>query len=196
MEERGLRPETVRRFRLGVVAEPGETDEPAEGRISIPFTTPTGVVALRFRAMPGQTGPKYWQPSGTDVGIFNTPAIAAGGRRLMVLEGEFDAMVACQMGFPAVGYPGANSWKSWHREVYEGFESVTVIGDNDETPKPNKDGSPGTMASTKFCRTVADNVPDPHIVMCPRGHDFTSAYLEYGEGPLLEMLKLDIGDFQ
>lgn len=191
VEERGLQPETIRRFRLGVVADPGESDEPATGRISIPFTTPTGVVSLRFRQVPGDDhGAKYWQPKGSDIGIFNTPAIAAGGRFLVICEGEFDAMIACQLGLPAVGYPGAGSWKPYHREVYEGFERVLVIGDNDETWKYDDKNERLQTAAEKFCQKVADNVPDPTITLCPRGHDLSSFHAAEGPQAVLEHFKI------
>lgn len=192
VEERGLTLETIRHFRLGLVVDPVESDRPARGNISIPFITPTGVVAIRFRQFPPDgSGPKYWQPEGTRVGVFNTSAIAQGGSSLVICEGEFDCMVAYQLGLPAVGYPGSGSWKPHHKAMYEGFETVYIIGDNDD-----KDMGNGKRAGSEFAKKVADKVPDPQVRMMPEGHDLTSAFLEHGGEWVLDYLNLKVEDFQ
>jgi DNA primase len=189
-EERGLTPETIARFRLGYVESPGASDDMAQGMLSIPFTTPTGVVAIRFRQMPGAGGPKYWQPEGSKIGIFNTPAIAQGGRIIVVVEGEVDAMTAGQCGLPAVGYPGASSGRPHHKAVYEGYERTVVIGDNDD-----KEMADGKRAGAEFVKKVAANVPNPEVHMMPAGHDVNSAVLERGAEWLWDHLKLSREDF-
>lgn len=181
VDERGLTPETVRRFKLGAVIEPEEGDGPARGRISIPYLTNAGPVALRFRKLPEQeAGPKYWQPAGTVTSIFNVHTVLEGGSYVVVAEGEFDAMVAHQCGLPAVGIPGANAWKPHYSAVFEGFERVIICGDNDDKG-----------AGAEFAEKVAGQVPAPVIFMAPQGEDLNSFYNKAGARGIREWLKVE-----
>ncbi len=181
VDERGLTPETVQRFRLGAVIEPEEGDAPAAGRISIPYLTNAGPVALRFRKLPEQEhGPKYWQPAGTVTSIFNVNTILQGGSYAVVTEGEFDCMIATQCGLPAVGIPGATAWKPHYSAVFEGFERTIICGDNDDKG-----------AGAEFAEKVAAKVPAPVVFMMPQGHDVNSYFLEAGSRGLRQLLKVD-----
>lgn len=181
-EERGLTDETIRRFRLGAVVDPDGLDETARGWLAIPYITPTGVVALRFRRPPGSDdSKKYWQPPGSDLTIFNTPVLADPRTRWVVItEGEFDAMIAAQCGLPAIGIPGASAWQDHYTAVFEGYERVIICGDNDDTG-----------AGKKFAAQVAKDVPNPAVMLMPEGHDVNSYFLEYGARGLREYLKVD-----
>lgn len=177
---RGLTPETIRHFQLGVAVEPLEADEPARGRVAIPYITPSGPVALRFRQLPSENhGPKYWQPAGTLTSIFNVDAIIRGGSWIVVCEGEIDAMTAVQAGLPAVGIPGASAWKAHYSAVFDGFERVIICADNDDKG-----------AGEDFAQKVAQAVPGPAIFKWPDGHDLNSFYMENGGLALWEYLKL------
>jgi DNA primase len=185
-EGRGLTPATIAKFRLGYVESPGESDDLARGMISIPYISPTGVVALRFRRPPHkETGPKYWQPEGTKLGIFNTPVIAAGGREIFTVEGEFDCMIGDQLGLPIVGFPGTGSWKPHYRAVFEGYDKVIALGDNDDKG-----------AGAKFVEKVAGQVPNPVVRMMPEGHDLNSFFLAEGADAVLEYLGVAGKEYQ
>lgn len=177
---RGLTPETLRHFQLGVAAEPLEADEPARNKISIPYLTPSGPVALRFRRPPSdEHGPKYWQPAGTVTSIFNVDAVIRGGSWIVICEGEIDAMTAVQAGLPAVGIPGASAWKPHYTAVFDGFERVIICADNDDKG-----------AGEDFAQKVATSVPAPAIFKWPEGHDLNSFYMEHGAMALWDYLKL------
>lgn len=179
-EERGLTVETVKRFRLGVVGEPQESDEPARGSISIPYLTPSGPVSLRFRKATSEPAAmKYWAPEGTETTIFNTAAIVQHGSWIVITEGEIDCMTAVQCGLPAVGFPGANSWKAHFRPIFDGYQRVVICADNDDK------GS-----GQDFAEKLAREVPGPAIFKWPQGHDLNSFYCEFGVDAVRDYLKI------
>lgn len=178
IEERKLLPETIDRFLLGAVVDPDVLDEGAEGMIAIPYLTLNGPVALRFRRPPArETGPKYWQPEGTSLTIFNTPAFFASEDTIAITEGEMDCMTLVQCGIPAVGIPGASAWKDFFQLLFEGYTTVLICADNDDTG-----------AGRKFASKVAQNVPGPEIKLAPEGHDVSSLYAEQGREAVREWL--------
>lgn len=181
MQERQLSQETVARFLLGAVVSPETSDEPARGMLAIPYLTPSGPVALRFRRPPDKdTGPKYWQPEGTDLTIFNVRAFFAGEHVIVITEGEIDCMTVNQCGIPAVGIPGASAWKDHYQPLFEGYDRVIICADNDDTG-----------AGSKFAAKVARQVPGPEVILLPEGHDVNSFYCEVGVAGLREYLGVD-----
>lgn len=182
MEERQFSLETIDRFLLGAVVSPGVLDEDAQGMLAIPYITKAGPVALRFRRPPHKdTGPKYWQPEGSVLTIFNTLAFFAGEETIAVAEGEMDAITLAQAGIPAVGIPGASAWKPHYKLLFEGYQSVLICADNDDTG-----------AGRKFAAKVAQNVPGPQVVVMPEGHDVNSYYCEFGRQALREHLGVSV----
>lgn len=180
-QERRLSRETVARFLLGAVVSPEPSDEPARGMLAIPYLTPSGPVALRFRRPPEKdTGPKYWQPEGTDLTIFNVRAFFAGEHVIVITEGEIDCMTVNQCGIPAVGIPGASAWKDHYQPLFEGYDRVIICADNDDTG-----------AGSKFAAKVARQVPGPEVVLMPEGHDVNSLFCEVGTAGLREYLGVD-----
>ncbi|WP_235036219.1 toprim domain-containing protein [Arthrobacter sp. 18067] len=181
IEERGLTPDTIAKFRLGCVADPVESDEPARGRIAIPYLTPTGPVSLRFRKMPEDPHPaKYWQPAGSTLTLFNTPVITEPRDWICITEGEIDCMTAVQAGLPAVGLPGVSSWQDHYYAIFNGYERVLILADNDD-----KAGQ-----GAKFADQVAKKVPGPAVFLMPDGHDVNSFYKAHGAQALKDLLKI------
>jgi DNA primase len=179
-EERKLSLATIDRFLLGAAVSPDVLDEDARGMISIPYNTPNGPVALRFRRPPERdSGPKYWQPEGTGLTIFNTPAFFESEDTIAITEGEVDCMTLVQAGIPAVGIPGASAWKSHFELLFEGFESVLICADNDDTG-----------AGRKFASKLAQNVPGPRVVLMPEGHDVNSYFSEFGRQALRDFMEV------
>lgn len=176
--ERQLSLETVDRFLLGVAASPDVLDDDARGMVSIPYNTPTGPVALRFRRPPEREGgPKYWQPEGSKLTIFNTPAFFESEETIAITEGEVDCMTLVQAGIPAVGIPGASAWKDFYELLFEGYESVLICADNDDTG-----------AGKKFAAKLAQQVPGADIRLFPEGHDVNSFFCEFGREALREFM--------
>src|SRR4030095_14899140 len=172
--ERQLSQETIDRFLLGAAVSPDVLDDDAKGMISIPYTTPNGPVARRSRRPPHkESGPKYWQPKGSGLTIFNTPAFFASEDTIAITEGEMDCITLVQAGIPAVGIPGASAWEAHFPLLFEGYSSVIICADNDDTG-----------AGKKFAAKVAQNVPGPQVLLMPEGHDVNSYYCEFGRQAL------------
>ena len=182
MTERKLSLEVIDRFLLGAVVNPDVLDEDARGMLAIPYNTPNGPVALRFRRPPRrESGPKYWQPEGTKLTIFNTRAFFASEDTIAITEGEMDCITLELCGIPAVGIPGASAWKPFYRLLFEGYQSVLICADNDDTG-----------AGRKFAGKVAQNVPGPEVLLLPEGHDVNSYYCEFGREALREFLGVTV----
>lgn len=180
-EERKFSQATVDRFLLGAVVSPDVLDEDARGMLAIPYNTPAGPVALRFRRPPHKdTGPKYWQLPHTDLTIYNTPAFFESEDTIAITEGEMDCITLNQAGIPAVGLPGASSWKNHYELLFEGYASVVICADNDDQG-----------AGRKFAAKVAQKVPGPRVVLMPEGHDVNSYYAEFGRTALREYMGVE-----
>lgn len=128
---RGVSREAGEMFQLGFV--PHGTAEYG-GRVSIPYLTPAGVVAIKYRATADEKI-KYLNESGIPVHLFNAPALIRAEHRVVVTEGEFDAIcVQAYCGIPAVAYPGTDTWMRqphW-KHCFEGIPEVVVVADGDE----------------------------------------------------------------
>lgn len=176
LEGRGITEDTAVTARLGVVDEPIHGDSDAEyRRLVIPFLTRSGVVDLRFRCIRehdcAENGcAKYLGRPGSSLRIYNVGSLVTSGDTICVTEGELDALVLTQLGFDAVGLPGAESWKQhWHR-LFEDFSRIVVFGDGDP-------------AGHRFIRKMMDEFPQSvEGVQLPDDEDVNSMYLREGGG--------------
>ena len=66
---RGITEETARMFRLGFVKNPETGHELYQGKLSIPYLTPAGVIDIRFRSLSNDSGPKYLSRPGASTHI-------------------------------------------------------------------------------------------------------------------------------
>jgi DNA primase len=179
IDARGLEPETLSQFQLGAVVNPEGGDEQALGKVSIPYITRSGPVALRFRRGPNGDGPKYWQPPGSTITIYNVNELVKHQRWIAVCEGEIDCITAVQAGIPAIGIPGASAWKDHYSSLFEGYERVIILQDNDDKG-----------AGADFAKKVAGEVPAPAIIKLPEGEDVNSFYVKHGAAELRALLKM------
>lgn len=123
---------------LGVVpGDAGPEWEKYSGMLAIPYFTVDGeVVSLRFRTLEDDDPrPKYLQPSGSDITIYNMPALNRPTRSVIITEGELDALTLESYGYTAIGIPGANAWKRHYARALDGFGAVIAWGDPDEAGK-------------------------------------------------------------
>lgn len=102
--------------------------------LSIPYLTiDREVVSIRFRTLDPEDGrPKYLQPAGSEITIYNMPALARNHKTVIITEGEFDCLTLEDLGYTAIGMPGANAWKPHYSRALDGFQRVIVAGDPDE----------------------------------------------------------------
>jgi DNA primase len=107
--------------------------------------------------------------------VFNTGAIHKARDVIHVAEGEFDAMVLCMCGLPAIAIPGASGWASHHRRMLAGFRRVYVWGDPDD-------------AGADFINRVSRSMRQARGVQLRVG-DVTETYLDGGAEALLSLIE-------
>lgn len=94
----------------------GRIVESLQEMITIPYMVAGSVVTIRGRSWPwtkDSKKPKYKSLPGSDTRLFNTDH-TWHSKEIICTEGEFDALALEQLGFPAVGIPGAVAWQeSW-----------------------------------------------------------------------------------
>ena len=188
-ESRGLTPETLVEYQLGVVEE--DSAEPEHqamiGYISMPYLTPASrvdtdlnFVDIRFRRGPGvaEERPKVRSIAGHPSRLYCTTTLANPGSYVAVAEGEIDTLTLNQVGIPAVGVAGVSAWNSdYYGRIFSGFDYVIIPADNDDRGQ-----------GAEFAERVAKDVPSPRIVLMPDGHDVNSFFVEAGAQALRDHL--------
>jgi len=191
LQARGLQ-DIAASYHLGVVTEPPPAHRRFDGRLSIPYITPAGVVDIRFRCIedhdcaeiaerekeaevPVQWRHKKYLQVGEDhvynVGAFHERSFAIG-----VCEGELDGAIADTLVLPSVGIAGATKWKSHWSRLFEDYERVFVIGDGDP-------------AGREFSKVVSRKIGNHAVgIVMPDGHDINSYYVEHGEKELIKTI--------
>ena len=182
LEGRGISEETARAFSLGTVVDPHPGHEMFEGWLSIPYVSALGIYqCVKFRRL-DDGKPKYGQPIGQKLHIYNVADCLADKQYIAICEGELDAVVmSSEVGIPAVGIPGVAAWKPYYSKLFLGFDTVFVIGDND-------DKEDGTNPGAEFSRRVAGEVLNSQIVQLPSGMDINEYYLANGPQSVRELL--------
>lgn len=177
LKGRGFTSDSINHFGLGFVHEPATGDERMRGRIAFPYWDMRGVSTIRFRHVGNQEGPKFMDRPGARNLIYHVTAVAEGGDTLYVTEGEPDCIIATQMGLPAIALSGAQKWKDHHRSLLNGYSTIRVICDSDDSG-----------VGLELGETVKSALPDTYvqILPAPEGHDLNSAYLEFGPDALKE----------
>lgn len=183
---RGITSEVMTSFRLGFVgSDPFPGHEFKEGRLAIPYISPTGIVNIRFRAVPkdGEIGgpeesPKMLSLANTGTMLYNTRAFQENSQIMAICEGESDTWTASQL-LPSVGVPGAKNWEKI-RNVARAFRfrTVIILADNDD----KGDGK-------KFAEEVQADIRGSRILLMPSGYDVNSFVKDHG----LDALKSKMG---
>lgn len=185
LKMRGLTSETINSFRLGLVENPlpESGHDFMKDRISIPYITQTGVVQLRFRAVPytfipgePEPSPKMKGEAGVHTTIYNAIQLLDDTEVLCVCEGEFDTMSAVQSGLPAIGIPGAQSWQNVYGRALR-YRKVIILADNDDHGE-----------GLKFAEKVQQDVRGARIKLMPEGMDVNNYLVEHGEEKLKEFV--------
>ena len=172
---RGISEETAARFRLGTITDPIEGHQGYEGWLAIPYFTALDLcVGFKFRRL-DDGKPKYGAPVGQKSHLFNVVATLSATKSIVICEGEFDAIIMeANCGIPAVGVPGVAAWKPYYQKLFNGFDIVYVVGDNDVKED-------GTNPGAEFSRRVASEISNSQIVTLPPGLDITDFYLANGK---------------
>jgi hypothetical protein len=168
-------------YLLGLVVDPDPVHQQYEGRLSIPFITPTGVVYIRFRCLEDHDCKenfhgKYEGVSGETTHLYNVGSLHLPGDTVAITEGELDSLVSSEAGMPAVGVPGATNWKPFYYRLFDDYERVIVVGDGD-------------TAGREFVATLARNLPNAIRRPMPEGLDVNSFVLKHGADEYLAYVK-------
>lgn len=165
---RGLTEESIRRFHLGYVRHGyfGHS-------ISIPYYLPVSkeLHGFRFRRLGGQQ-PKYDAPKNQRAIPWNLVDLKEDG--VFICEGEFDAMILKQMGFPAVGVPGTNSWDEAWRWLLQGSRAYVIFDGDEDVEK----GTGGRPWGRRLLRSIRRVVEDAEMIDLPDGEDVTSLFVK------------------
>lgn len=167
LESRGITKETALMFRLGFVKNPETGHEPYIGKLAIPYLTPSGVIDIRFRSLNADSGPKYLSRPGASTHIFNVAALNSDSEVLVICEGEIDTMIATQVGFAAVGLPGANNWKPFYTRVLADWEKIMLFCDGDNAGK-------------EMAKTITRELDNVFPIFMPDNCDVNDVYLAEG----------------
>lgn len=179
LTSRGFGPVVAGTFRLGVVRDPIPGHEGYQGRLSLPYITPAGVVNFRFRCLQQHSCSearhgKYLGLEGLETNLYNVADLKKPGDAIAVCEGELDAITLSMCGIPAVAVPGASSWKKHYRLCLEDFTKVFAFGDADDA---------GKGLNKKLIEAVRA-IP----VRLPKGEDVNSLYLKGGQDALRSLI--------
>lgn len=180
--DRGISEEVAARFQLGTITDPINGHEMYEGWISIPYITAMNhCVGFKFRRL-DDGKPKYGSPTGQKAHLYNVTDILVQSPYIVICEGELDTVITSGMfDIPAVGVPGVQAWKPHFAKLFNGYDTIYVVGDNDI----KEDGSnPGA----EFAKRVAGEITNSVIVSLPAGMDINDYYLAHGKEATRELL--------
>jgi DNA primase len=129
---RGVRPDTIRTFGIGLYTGRGLL----RGRIVIPIHNASGeLIAYAGRAIDGRE-PKYRFPAGfrKSLVLFNLHrALKTGARTVIVVEGFFDTIAVHQAGHPSVvALMGSTLSRHQADLLCANFDRVVLMLDGDE----------------------------------------------------------------
>jgi hypothetical protein len=110
-------------------------------RYTIPLLyrgVPFGVKRRRSEIPDRFPDDKYVSVQGSRKGIFNADALAVE-RKIVMVEGELDAILAVQYGFPAVTVTaGAASWDDDWVRLFTGVGQISILYDNDQAGRDGR----------------------------------------------------------
>lgn len=193
LTSRGITAEQAQRWQLGFVQNPVSSHERFQGYLAIPYLTPAGPVAIKFRCINCPDGceghPKYDKAKGEGFFLFGVQTLVDAGDTVAICEGELDTIVANEAGIPALGVASANVWLSHWDFVFEPFERVIVFldGDPPKLPRTNAEGERVLIApSQQLENNVHKHLSNARSVQLPLGEDVNSIVLKEGPQGLRE----------
>lgn len=175
---RGIGKDAATSRRLGVTSDPLPEHKRFKGMLCIPYLTPNGVVALKFRCIEdhnckAEGHAKYDSPSGQQAKLYGVMDLHRPAPVAAVVEGEMAAIVvSSQLGVPTVGTPGTQWREHWPR-IFADYDRVLVLADNDA-----KEG--GSNPGAKHAHKVAKTMHHAEVVLPPEGEDPDSWILRDG----------------
>ena len=172
-------------YKLGVVATPLMYDEDFTGMLAIPYLTPHGVSAIKFRRLAAE-GPKYMAHKGQKARLYNVAAYFAADDMIGLAEGEIDAISATErLGVPTMGIPGSEMWqanKGTWAPIFKDFRTVLIFADGDPINKQT-----GLRPGEELAKAVSETIGwRAKVIQCPEGEDVSSLIASGNIGFLTE----------
>lgn len=175
LEGRGIPAHVAHGRLLGSVVEPEQGHEHATGWLSIPYVTPSGVVAIKFRRIGSDAKPKCLAVEGQGSHLYGVCDLHRPSDVIAICEGELDCVVLSELcGVPTVA-TSVGTWEPFWRRLFEDYAKVYIVLDPDEPGK-------------NFAKKLRDKIQNSVIVDLEIG-DVNEAYLK--EGP--EFIRQKIG---
>jgi hypothetical protein len=136
-------------------------------RCTIVYHINGNAVMVRGRAFTEDSDQKYITPQGQKSRLYNTDKVWQANT-VIITEGEYDCLAAEQMGFAAVGVPGANSWQPSWSTYFDNAKRVYVLFDSDAA---------GQSGMEKVCDALG---PKARGVTLPEGSNDLSEWMQHG----------------
>lgn len=185
---RGINKEVSSAHRLGRVVHPLPGDEEFAGRISIPYVTKSGVVAIKFRDITGESGIKYHAPEGQKSRLYNAQALDKFTDTIVICEGEFDAIIMNSVvGVPAVGVAGVSVWKEHMYRCFADVPRIIICTDNDEHLNQTDHEGNHVNRGQQLAKKIHAELPEAEVIKPPKG-DINEWLLEEGREAIREVL--------
>jgi len=166
--QRGLKPRTIARAGLGYVGRPHPGHSRFKGAVSIPYPNPAGGFrSIRFRYLDASRGHKYDSLKGVKVHLYQVQNTTKP--KVWLCEGEFDALILEQMGYPSVGVAGVNSFRPTWKYLFSSADEVTLVFDGDDA---------GRNAANRLASILGDVASTVRLSRLPIGKDATDVYLD------------------
>lgn len=178
-ERRGITHSTVARFGLGYTGQLGRGKALDVRRcLVLPYEDGLGRVRqLRYRPLYSGAKAKYLS---TEKQSHLFAVRALDNPTVYVCEGEMDTMILWQLGYKAIGLPGATNWKDEWKWLFRAphVEEAVLVLDPDEA---------GMSAARRLYSSLKE-VIDVRTVSLPKGLDVNDTLLQLGEDTLKEAL--------
>src|SRR5438445_2473296 len=134
--DHGLTDQTIERFRLGYQPQHTEMVDDREVTISaryvIPYLEGRRPKLFRYYQPYGDPKWKYTWEAGAEACLFNAQdAVGDGDGIVLCAEGEGKAMLLVQLGYAAVGVPGAGQWRDEWQAGFTHARQIIFVYDND-----------------------------------------------------------------
>ena len=158
-------------------------DDHPDFPIVIEYPHMTGVWYERRRRWIGDgRQPKYHHPKGEEIHLFNPMRLGPNAEMVWFAEGEFDALALIATGIPAIGVPGASTFRQVARHLYS--SAIVVIAyDGDSAGREASAKTAGVFAQAKA--RVFEFDPGHSNTDPPIGIDLNDLHLQEALEPAL-----------
>lgn len=189
--KRGLEPQTIKAHKLGYsdgtacnmlvnrgysheeLIESGIMDKSGRdafrNMITIPYHLNGNVVDIRGKDIAG----KYKTLAGHGIRPFNIDSVA-GETTVIICEGEFDSLIAEQLGYASVGIAGSTNWQDVWNPYLSNVKKAYLVFDTD---KAGVDGAVKTAEQIGPKARIAE-LPEEEGV--PNGFDLSDWIVKFG----------------